>query len=86
MTTSNARKLTNNERRITMTTRASGNNLAAQKLTGIIMLFLVAIALVIGGDFAAVVVLAPLALAAIFSKEKILDFRIFANSNVKNYR
>ncbi len=85
MTTSNARKLTA-EKNITMTRRvARKNNLVMQKLAGLIMLAVVAIALVIGGDFAAMVVIAPLALAAVFSKEKLLDFRIFSD-DVRYYR
>jgi len=85
MTTSNARKLTA-EKNITMTRRVSRkNNLVMQKLVGLIMLAVVAVALVIGGDFAAMVVIAPLALAAVFSKEKLLDFRIFSN-DVRYYR
>ena len=77
MTTSNARNL-NSERKITMTRRvARKNNLAAQKLVGVIMLVLVAIAFMIGGRFVGAAVLIPFALAAVFSKEKVLDFGIF---------
>ena len=46
----------------------------------------VAIGLAIGGDFSAVAVIVPLALAAVFSKEKLLDFRIFSNGGTRNYR
>ena len=86
MTTSNARKL-NSEKNITMTRRVQRkNNLAMQKLVGVLMLAFVAAALVIGGDFSAMVVIAPLALAAVFSKEKLLDFRIFSDNNTGYYR
>ena len=86
MTTSNARKLQNSERRIVMTSRAKRNNLAAQKLAGVLMLAVVAIGLAVGGDFSAVAVIVPPALAAVFSKEKLLDFRIFSNNSARNYR
>ena len=87
MTTSNARKLQNSERRIVMTgRRTKRNDLAAQKLAGVMMLAVVAIGLAIGGDFSAVAVIVPLALAAVFSKEKLLDFRIFSNGGTRNYR
>ena len=79
MTTSNARKLTV-EKNITMTRRvARKNNLAAQKLVGVIMLVLVAIAFMVGGRLVGAAVLLPFALAAVFSKEKGLDFGIFSN-------
>lgn len=85
MTTSNARNLTS-ERNITMTRRvARKNNLVAQKLVGVIMLVLVAIAFMIGGRFVGAAVLIPFALAAVFSKEKVLDFGIFSNK-VTYYR
>lgn len=87
MTTSNARKLQNSERRIVMIgRRTKRNDLAAQKLAGVMMLAVVAIGLAIGGDFSAVAVIVPLALAAVFSKEKLLDFRIFSNGGTRNYR
>lgn len=85
MTTSNARKLTV-EKNITMTRRvARKNNLAAQKLVGVFMLILVAIAFMVGGHFVGAAVLLPFALAAVFSKEKVLDFGIFSNK-VNYYR
>ncbi len=85
MTTSNARKLTA-EKNITMTRRvARKNNLVIQKLAGLIMLAVIAVAVVIGGDVAAMVVISPFALAAVFSKEKLLDFKIFSN-DVRYYR
>lgn len=79
MTTSNARKLQSSERRITMTVCAERKNLKAQKLTGLFMLAVVTVSLFIGGDFSAAAVISPLALAAVFSKEKVLDFNIFEN-------
>lgn len=66
--------------------RTKRNDLAAQKLAGVMMLAVVAIGLAIGGDFSAVAVIVPLALAAVFSKEKLLDFRIFSNGGTRNYR
>ncbi|GEM_PF-3532904 len=85
MTTSNARKLTV-EKNITMTRRVQRkNNLAMQKLVGIIMLIFVAVSFMIGGYFVASAVLAPFALAAVFSKEKVLDFGIFSD-DVRYYK
>ncbi len=85
MTSSNARKI-NVEKNITMTSRVvKKNNLAAQRLVGVLMLALVAIAFVIGGEFTAAVVIAPIGLAAVFSKEKVLDFGIFSNK-VRYYK
>ncbi len=85
MTTSNARKI-NIEKNITMTRRvARKNNLFAQKLAGMAVLVLIAVSLVSGGDMAASVVLAPMALVSVFSKEKVLDFGIFS-SKVSYYK
>lgn len=85
MTTSNARKI-NVEKNITMTRRVvRRNNLMMQKLAGILMLVFVAVCFVIGGYFVAAAVLTPFALAAVFSKKKVLDFGIFSNS-VRYYR
>ena len=79
MTSSNARKI-NVEKNITMTRRvARKNNLMAQKLVGALVLVFVAIAFMIGGRFIGAAVLLPFALAAVFSKEKVLDFGIFSN-------
>lgn len=79
MTTSNARKL-NIEKNITMTRRVSRkNNLMMQKLAGIVMLIFVAACLAIGGRSVAAVILVPFAFAALFSKEKVLDFGLFSN-------
>lgn len=79
MTTSNARKF-NAEKNITMTRRVvRKNKLMTQKLVGLITLVLVAVSFMIGGYFVAAVVLAPFALAAVFSKKKVLDFGIFSN-------
>ena len=85
MTTSNARKI-NAEKNITMTRHvARKNNLMMQKLVGMLILAFVAVSFMIGGYFAASAVLAPFALIAIFSKEKVLDFGIFSNK-VRYYR
>ncbi len=85
MTTSNARKI-NVEKNITMTRRvARKNNLMMQKLVGVLILAFVTLSFVIGGHFVASAVLAPFAVIAIFSKEKVLDFGIFSNK-VRYYR
>ena len=86
MTTSNAKKIVSENKSITMTTRVRRNNLAIQKLVGVLMLAFVAVALMIGGELSAAVVIAPIALIAIFSKERFLDFGIFSNNNVRYYR
>lgn len=85
MTTSNARKL-NAAKNITMTRRvARRNDLMLQKLVGIFMLAFVAVSFLIGGYFVASAVIAPFALVAVFSKEKVLDFGIFSNK-VRYYK
>ena len=85
MTTSNARNLTA-EKNITMTRRVARKNyLLAQKLAGVLMLVFVAVSFMIGGHFVASAILVPFACAALFSKEKVLDFGIFSN-NVRYYK
>ena len=83
MTTSNAKNLDreNMERKITVTTkssqRRSDKSLRPQKLTGSVVLAVSLAAVVFGGELSAAAVMIPPALAAIFSKEKLLDFGIF---------
>lgn len=83
MTTSNAKKLTIQEREITMSCAKRGkngkNNLRAQKAVGFAMLVFLTVSVLIGGELSAAVILCPLALASVFSKEKLLDFRIFGS-------
>ncbi|MDE6762782.1 MAG: hypothetical protein K2J73_03760 [Oscillospiraceae bacterium] len=86
MTTSNAKNLDreNMERKITVTTkssqRRSNKSLRPQKLTGSVVLAVSLAAVVFGGELSAAAVMIPPALAAIFSKEKLLDFGIFRKS------
>lgn len=86
MTTSNAKNLDreNRERRITVTTPNSrkrpDKSLRLQKLTGGIVLAVSLAAVVFGGELSAAAVMIPPALAAVFSKEKLLDFEIFGKS------
>lgn len=86
MTTSNAKNLDreNMERKITVTTqrsqRRSDKILRPQKLTGSVVLAVSLAAVVFGGELSAAAVMIPPALAAIFSKEKLLDFGIFRKS------
>ncbi len=81
MTALNERKIVNREQCITMTTRREkGDKLIHQKAAGLVMLALSAAALFWLGDFSAAAVMSPLALAAVFSKEKILDFGIFGKA------
>lgn len=89
MTTSNAKNLEreNRERRITVTTQSSrkrsdrsDKSLRPQKLAGGVVLAVSLAAVVFGGELSAAAVMIPPALAAIFSKEKILDFEIFGKN------
>ena len=77
MTTSTARKIEPQAREIMMTVCEKKDNLTAQKLAGLTMLVLIGFALLSGSEFAALAIVSPMALAAVFSKEKILDFGIF---------
>ena len=77
MTTSTARKIEPQAREILMTVCEKKDNLTAQKLAGLTMLVLIGFALLSGSEFAALAIVSPMALAAVFSKEKILDFGIF---------
>lgn len=78
MTTSTARKIESQTREIVMTVCEKKDNLAAQKLAGLAMLVLIGFALISGTELAALAIVSPMALAAVFSKEKLLDFGIFA--------
>ncbi len=77
MTTSTARKIEPQAREIIMTVCEKKDNLSAQKLAGLAMLVLIGFALLSGTEFAALAIVTPMALAAVFSKEKVLDFGIF---------
>lgn len=89
MTTSNAKNLDceNRECRITLTTQSSrkhsnrsDKSLRPQKLVGGIVFAVSFSAAIFGGELSAAAIMIPPALAAIFSKEKLLDFGIFGNS------
>lgn len=77
MTTSTARKIEPQAREIVMTVCERKNDLAAQKLAGLAMLVIIGFTLLSGTEFAALAIVAPMALTAVLSKEKILDFGIF---------
>ena len=77
MTTSTARKIEPQAREIIMTVCEKKENLSAQKLAGLAMLVLIGFALLSGTELATLAIVAPMALAAVFSKEKVLDFGIF---------
>ena len=81
MTSSNARVITEARKEIVMNSRSRKNNLAAQKISGIIVLITAAAMTALGGEASAAALLVPMALAAVFSKEKIMDFGIFARKN-----
>ena len=78
MTSSNARILTEERKEIVMTNRPRKNSLVSQKLAGAAMLVIISVMTIVSGEISAAVVLVPMALAAVFSKEKIMDFGIFA--------
>lgn len=94
MTTSNAKRLEelNRARRITVSSNSAGNSvrtskaarsdksLRPQKLVGGIVLAVSLAAAAFGGELSAAAVMAPPALAAVFSKEKLLDFGIFGKN------
>ena len=89
MTTSNAKNLdrVNRERRITVTSQYGGKrssrsdkSLRPQKLAGGIVIAVSLAAVVFGGELSAAAVMIPPALAAVFSKEKLLDFGIFGKN------
>lgn len=69
-------------REIVMTSRFTEkfrkNPLAVQKLAGIAMLLIIAAALISGGELAGIAILTPMAVSAIFSKQKLMDFGIFS--------
>lgn len=79
MTTSNARKIDreNKERKITVISRKMDKSLRMQKLAGAAVIAASLAAVFIGGELSAAAVLVPPALAAVFSKDKLLDFNIF---------
>lgn len=80
MTTSNAKKIAAVRKNIKMTVcRAERNSLAVQRAAGAVMLGISAAGVIIGGDMCGAAVLAPMALAAVFSKEKLLNFGVFSS-------
>ncbi len=88
MTTSTARKIESQTRKIVMTVCENKNDLSAQKLAGLAMLVIIGFAMLSGTEFSALAIVTPMALAAVFSKEKVLDFGIFGvkKSNVQPRR
>lgn len=81
MTSSNARVITEERKAIVMTGRTRKNSLTAQKIAGISVLAMTAAMTVLGGEASAAALLAPMALAAVFSKEKLMDFGIFTRKS-----
>ena len=77
MTGSNAKVLTAEENNIRVTVRRKKDSLIMQKLAGAIMLIFIAVSVLAGGSVSVSVILAPMALAAVFSKQKLMDFGIF---------
>lgn len=92
MTTSNAKIIErgnnkNTERRITVSSRnmasrstfRADKSLRMQKLAGAAVIAAALAAVFLGGELSAAAVMIPPALAAVFSKEKLLDFNIFGS-------
>lgn len=77
MTTSTARKIEPQTKKITMTVCEKKENLAAQKFAGLVMMIFIVLAMISGTELSALAIVSPMALTAIFSKEKVLDFGIF---------
>lgn len=77
MTTSTARKIEPRAREIVITVCEREESLVPQRLAGLAMLALIGFALLSGTELAALAIVSPMALAAVFSKEKVLDFGIF---------
>lgn len=90
MTTSNAKIIErenkeNTEKIITVSSRNRTNRAAfradkglrMQKLAGTAAIIAALAAVFLGGELSAAAVMIPPALAAVFSKEKLLDFNIF---------
>lgn len=59
------------------------NPLFAQKLAGTVMSVIILSALMLGGEFTGIVLLAPMAAASVFSKQKLMDFGIFFKKTEK---
>lgn len=77
MNTGAARKIEPQTREIVMTVCKNKDDLAMQRLAGLAMLILIGFSLLSGTELAALAIVSPMALAAVFSKEKLLDFGIF---------
>lgn len=77
MTGSNAKIIIADEKKITMTVRSKKKSLVSQKLAGAVMLIFIAVSMFVGGGASAAVILTPMALAAVLSKQKLMDFEIF---------
>ncbi len=74
-----AAKIIDTEKKeIVMTRISRRNKLLPQKIAGLMMLAVIVFMVTVGGELSAAAVLAPMALAAVFSKEKIMDFGIFS--------
>ena len=81
MTGSAAKVIDSERKQIVMTHTVKRSSLAGQKAAGVMILAAAAAGVIAGSSFSALLVLSPLALAAVFSKEKIMDFRIFGSQS-----
>lgn len=77
MNTNTARKIISQPKNIVLTVYKKQDGLFAQRLAGAAMLLLIFVSVAAGTEFAGLLLTAPMAAAAVFSKEKLMDFRIF---------
>lgn len=84
MNTGAARKIaqqSHRPRNIVLTVYKRQDGLLAQRLAGAAMLLLALVQIGWGTELSGLVILAPMAAAAIFSKEKLMDFRVFRGTS-----
>lgn len=81
MNTSTARKIISQPKNIVLTVYKKQEGLFAQRLAGAAMLLLIFVSVTAGTEFAGLLLIAPMAAAAVFSKEKLMDFRIFGGTS-----
>lgn len=83
MNTGAARKIAqqNRQRNIVLTVYKRRDGLLAQRLTGAAVLLLSLVTLSWGTELSGFLMLAPMAAAAVFSKEKLMDFRVFRGTS-----
>lgn len=86
MNTNTARKIISQPKNIILTVYKKQDGLLAQRLAGAAMLLLIFVSVTAGTEFAGLLLVAPMAAAAVFSKEKLMDFRIFRGTSRQRSR